>query len=199
MGCNEAGGGVWRGRGRFMLQSARKESAMGRSRYRFGDLGHPHFLTCTAANWIPVFARTDAADIVIASLRYLAENGTKIYAWTLLENHLHFIAQHARLDTKTAAFKSYTGKQLLALLRARGGDDLLREFASPDAAGGFAFWREGSHPVCIEGAEMMKAKTEYVHNNPVRRGYVDHPADWRYSSARDYEGKAGLVPVCIDW
>jgi putative transposase len=32
----------------------------------------------------------------------------------------------------------------------------------------------------------MLQKLEYMHNNPVRRGYVDDPMHWRYSSARDY-------------
>lgn len=36
---------------------------------------------------------------------------------------------------------------------------------------------------------------EYVHNNPVRRGYIEEPSHWRYSSAQNYEGKEGLVHV----
>ena len=31
--------------------------------------------------------------------------------------------------------------------------------------------------------------------NPVKRGYVDEPAHWRYSSARNYQGQAGLIPI----
>ncbi len=45
-------------------------------------------------------------------------------------------------------------------------------------------WQEGSHPEMIETEAMMWQKIEYIHNNPVRRGYVDDPIHWRYSSAR---------------
>ena len=45
----------------------------------------------------------------------------------------------------------------------------------------------------------MLQKLEYIHNNPVRRGYVDDPVHWRYSSARNYAGKAGLLDVITDW
>jgi len=38
-------------------------------------------------------------------------------------------------------------------------------------------------------------KIEYIHYNPVRRGYVDDPEHWRYSSYRQYLGKEGLVPL----
>ena len=36
---------------------------------------------------------------------------------------------------------------------------------------------------------------EYIHYNPVKRGYVDKPEHWRYSSSRDYIGLKGLVAV----
>ena len=40
---------------------------------------------------------------------------------------------------------------------------------------------------------------EYMHNNPVARGYVDDPLHWRYSSARNYEGLPALLAVNTDW
>ena len=46
---------------------------------------------------------------------------------------------------------------------------------------------------------MMKDKIEYIHNNPVKRGYVDESQHWRYSSARDYEGLRGLLDVELFW
>jgi hypothetical protein len=49
------------------------------------------------------------------------------------------------------------------------------------------------HPQRIYDQEMLKQKLDYIHHNPVRRGYVDFPEQWRYSSARDYIG----VPDCL--
>jgi putative transposase len=46
---------------------------------------------------------------------------------------------------------------------------------------------------------MMEQKIAYIHHNPVRRGYVDYPELWRYSSARDYAGIEGLLPVEMEW
>ena len=45
----------------------------------------------------------------------------------------------------------------------------------------------------------MRQKLEYIHNNPVARGYVDETTHWRYSSARNYAGLTGLLPVVTDW
>ena len=42
---------------------------------------------------------------------------------------------------------------------------------------------------------VMREKLDYIHMNPVKRGYVDKPEHWRYSSARNYLGETGIMPV----
>ena len=42
---------------------------------------------------------------------------------------------------------------------------------------------------------MLIQKIDYIHKNPVRRGYVEEAKHWRYSSALNYEGKEGLLKV----
>jgi hypothetical protein len=46
---------------------------------------------------------------------------------------------------------------------------------------------------------MMRQKIDYIHYNPVKRGFVDEPEHWRYSSARNYAGLPGLIDVATDW
>ena len=38
-----------------------------------------------------------------------------------------------------------------------------------------AQWQEGSHPEEMSNEFMLKQRLEYIHNNPVKRGYVDLP------------------------
>jgi hypothetical protein len=45
----------------------------------------------------------------------------------------------------------------------------------------------------------MWQKIEYIQMNPVKRGYVDDPLHWRWSSARNYARQAGLIEVVTDW
>ena len=45
----------------------------------------------------------------------------------------------------------------------------------------------------------MTTNINYVHNNPIKRGYVDNACHWRYSSARDYEEVDGLIDICWVW
>ena len=62
----------------------------------------------------------------------------------------------------------------------------------------YQVWQEGSQPKQIGNADVMLQKLDYMHYNPVKRGYVDEPADWRYSSA-NYAGRPGLIDVVTDW
>ena len=39
---------------------------------------------------------------------------------------------------------------------------------------------------------MMISKIQYIHQNPVKRGYIDNAVHWKYSSTRDYESISGL-------
>jgi hypothetical protein len=45
----------------------------------------------------------------------------------------------------------------------------------------------------------MISKINYIHQNPVKRGYVYDASHWRYSSARNYAGEKGLIEVERFW
>ena len=176
---------------------------MGRSRYQITDPQLPHFVTCTVLHWIPVFTRPDTVNIILESLRFLTRDGLKLYACVVLENHVHLVAQSQKLDRDMARFKSYTAKKLIQYLAAQNVSIILEQLAfykkAHKADRAYQFWQEGCHPEWVQNAGMMKQKVDYIHHNPVKRGYVDCPEHWRYSSARNYLGQVGLVDVCVEW
>lgn len=51
----------------------------------------------------------------------------------------------------------------------------------------FKVWKDDNHAIDLDSGEIdMMEKIDYIHMNPVRAGLVDDPADYIYSSARDY-------------
>jgi REP element-mobilizing transposase RayT len=177
---------------------------MTRSRYRFDDDEHrPHFLTSTIVAWLPVFNRPDAVNILYDSWRFLQKEGLILYGYVILDTHLHWLAGGPDLSRKVARFKSFTARRILDLLTECGAVTLLDELhyykLRHKIDQEHQLWQEGNHPQAILDDEMMLQKLEYVHNNPVRRGFVDKPEDWRYSSARNYAGQPGLIEVVTDW
>ncbi len=177
---------------------------MTRSRYRIAENDAAYFLTCTAVGWLPVFARPKAVEIVLDSWRFLQHHRRlTIYGYVVLENHVHLIASASDLAKEIGDFKSFTARQIIDSLRAAKEVSFLEQLRSHmlrhKSDREYQLWQEGSHPQQIGDEEMMRQKLEYIHLNPVKRGYVDDPTHWRYSSARDYMGQKGLIPVELAW
>jgi putative transposase len=174
------------------------------SRYRIVEHEYPYFMTNTVVAWLPVFVRPAFADIVLDSWRFLQrERGVRIFGWVIMENHLHWIAQGADLAEQVGRFKSFTARRIIDEMSRLGFQTLLQELhfhkARHRLTQQYQLWQEGSHAVQIQSDEMMLQKLEYIHHNPVRRGYIEEPTHWRYSSARDYAGQKGLIDVVTDW
>jgi len=176
---------------------------MGRSRYKITDTTKPHFLTLSVLHWIPVFTRPETVTIVLESLQHLNQRGLKLYAYVILENHLHLIAQSPDLNKDMTSFKSFTARKLIDYMKQNNIKTLLDQLAFYKKAHKkdreFQFWQEGMHPQLIENQEVLKQKINYIHQNPVKRGYIDQAEHWRYSSARNYIGQPGLIDIYRNW
>jgi len=177
---------------------------MSRSRYKIFENEYPYFLTCTVVDWLPVFTRPEMVQIVLDSWKFLQDHGRlTLFGYVVLENHLHLIAAADDLSKEIGDFKSFTARRIIDALLGSGEHSLLEQLScgkarfKPDRE--YQLWQEGSHPQQIQNADIMRQKLEYIHYNPFRRGYVDDPVHWRYSSARNYAGIPGLVPVTTDW
>lgn len=177
---------------------------MGRNRYKLFENGQPCFMTCTILNWSPLFADKEIAQIIIDSLSFLQkEKHLALFGYIIMENHLHLIASGETLAKEISNFKSFTARKIIDCLKEKKSRSILNQLKyfklnhKKDRT--YQFWQEGSHPELIQNEKMMKQKLEYIHYNPVQRGYVDDPAHWRYSSARNYAGQDSLLDVCMEW
>jgi len=173
---------------------------MGRSRYVTTEFDKPHFMTCTVLEWLPIFTRPEVVDIILKSWQFQQQNkALKLYGYVILENHLHFIAQAPRLDKCVQEFKSYTARQIIDHLKRQQVEKLLTRLKFAKCAHKidreYQFWQEGVHAEMVFSEAIMREKLDYIHQNPVKRGYVDRAEHWRYSSARNYEGSDGLIAI----
>jgi len=109
--------------------NAYRTEIMGRSRYKFTNANLPHFMTCTVLHWISIFTPPKTVTILLDSLRFLTQDGMKLYAYIILENHLHLIAQSEQLGRDIACFKSYTAKNLIRYLDKNKVKTILEQLA----------------------------------------------------------------------
>ena len=175
---------------------------MARSRYIITDPTQAHFMTCTIMEWLPVFTRPETVQIILDCWQYQREHQElKLYGYVILENHLHFIAQAPRLDKCLASFKSFTARKLIDCLKANHAKSLLKRLHFAKCAHKvdreYQFWQEGVHAEMVFNEEIMREKLNYIHQNPVKRGYVEKAEYWRYSSAGFYENNTGLIEIDV--
>ncbi len=162
-----------------------------RSRYKLVDSEGVYFLTSTIVEWIPALTGKDTLDMMVRSLDYCRRmKGLRLYAYVVMDNHFHMIAEAPDLGGVMQSFKRHTAGEILRTAEESGREWLINQFSHymdrNKQSSRHQVWQEGYHPQLVQSDGMLRQKAEYIHNNPVRRGWVDAPEHWRYSSARNY-------------
>ena len=62
------------------------------------------------------------------------------------------------------------------------------------------FWQAHYYDFNVSSHKKFVEKLRYIHRNPVRRGLVAKPEDWKWSSFRHYQtGMRGTVEIESEW
>ena len=174
--------------------------------YKIRDQFGVYFITCTTVQWVDVFSRPCYVETVLSSLRFcIQKKGFKVHAWCIMSNHIHLIvsAEKGNLSDVIRDFKKFTSQTILEQIEKNSEESrrnwMLWIFKS---AGGvnsrnaaYQFWQQDNQPIQLESPDFTLTKLQYMHNNPVKAGVVEKPEDYLLSSARDYNGGKGLLPI----
>ncbi len=95
-------------------------------------------------------------------------------------NHLHIIVTSPDVSGFLRDFKKFTSKKFKENLQ-NNEPTVLTLFLID--AGQYSFWMEGSAPKKVESIGFYLQKLKYIHENPVKKGYVTCPEHWLWSSA----------------
>ncbi|MBT3337973.1 MAG: transposase [Anaerolineae bacterium] len=178
---------------------------MARTSYKFlKDDPNPYFITSTIVDWLPLFDKPEIAEIILNSLRFLQkENRITLYAYVIMKTHLHLVASGDNLSKEIARFRSFTSRKSIDYFNENGQQGILQQLSQQKLSHRkdreHQFWQEGVQPKRIYDRKMMIQKVIYIHHNPVRKEYVEKPADWLYSSAGDYAGIDSFLDIQIEW
>ena len=162
-----------------------------------------YFLTLTVVEWLDVFTRKNHKDAILESLRYcIAHKGLIVHCYCLMTNHIHLIVDvedSFRLEDGIRDFKRYTAQRIIEQIKTepesrRGW--MLKAFERAGTKIGnkhYKFWKTGNHAIELYSNWFIWEKINYIHNNPVKDGFVSNPEDWLYSSASNYKGEKGVL------
>ncbi len=167
------------------------------SRYKPCDADIPHFITFTVIGWLDVFTRNDYRNIVVSSLQYCTENkGLRLHAWVIMTNHIHLIVSGSsnNLSGLVRDIKKYTSKKITETIlnnkRESRRDWIINmlEYAGKVNNDNkyYQFWKKYYHPIELSNSRRLEVALNYLHNNPVKAGFVWEPWHYKYSSGIDY-------------
>ena len=173
------------------------------SAYQIQDQGQAYFLTFQVVGWADIFTRQVYRDIIIDSLSHCRnKRALNVFAYVIMTNHVHAILQSRSDDLSGTIrdFKKFTSKSILKELQSNPKEsrkDWLEMIFKYHAKfnkrnGDYQFWTHENHAIALDTDQIFDSRFEYIHNNPVRAGWVEKPEDYLYSSARNY---ANLEPV----
>jgi REP element-mobilizing transposase RayT len=164
-----------------------------------------HFMTFTVVGWIDLFSRKLYRDILLKNMQYCRRNKSlRIGAYVIMTNHVHVIwqSEKGKLSDTLRDFKSFSTKEFIEAIMSEAEsrkDWLLHMFRfyanRTNQNKEFKIWTGDNHPEEISSEDFLKTKLKYIHENPVRAGWVEKPEDYLYSSASNYYNGKGIMEI----
>jgi hypothetical protein len=59
----------------------------------------------------------------------------------------------------------------------------------------YQFWQHHNKPIELWSEKVIKQKIDCIHYNPVETGFVTNVVDWKYSSARNFQGDHSVLKI----
>ncbi|MEP7265307.1 MAG: transposase [Bacteroidota bacterium] len=172
--------------------------------YQIKDQQAVYFLTFQVVGWTDIFSRKCYRDIILESFNYCRLNKhLKVHAYVVMTNHVHCIlSTENNLSDIVRDFKKFTSKKILDLINANTESRrewlviIFKYFAKFNKRNNdLQFWTHENHAVELSNNEMMDSRLNYIHQNPVRAGWVEYDFEYMYSSARNYAEKYALMNI----
>jgi putative transposase len=165
-----------------------------------------YYITMTVVHWVDVFTRKNHCEAIIESLKYCQkEKGLNIYAYCIMSNHIHMLVntnEPFELRDVIRDFKKFTSKKILFQIQNEPESRrewMLKQFEEEGDKSvkhkKYKFWKSGNHAIEIYSSKFTWEKINYIHNNPVKAGYVHEDHHWKYSSASNYKEKESVLEV----
>ncbi len=164
--------------------------------HRYYGAGDLHFITCSCYRRQPLLGTSRRRDLFLEVLEQVRKRYVfVVVGYVVMPEHIHLLiseAQEKNPSTVMQALKLGFARRVLSEERRRGNP-------SPDGLlkpGPQHVWQKRFYDFNVWTARKRVEKLRYMHRNPVQRGLVESPEQWRWSSFRAYFlGEAGPVAV----
>ena len=153
---------------------------------RYQDFGCDHFLTFSCYRRLALFHSEHAKEVFERTLEQVRQwYGFYIFGYVVMPEHVHLLV------SEPPKKKLFSAVQMLKHLVSR---------ELPHPADSARFWQPRYYDFNVYRQKKWCEKLRYLHRNPVSRGLVTAPEEWKWSSFRHWlTGEEGTVEIESHW
>jgi len=162
--------------------------------YGAGDL---HFITFSCYRRIPLLHSPRRRDLFLKVLEEMRLSYRFVaIGYVVMPEHVHVLISEPLRGTPSTVIQAVKLSFLQRLLRrsVRRSSQLLLWQNRPAH-----FWQRRFYDFNVNTPHKEIEKLRYMHRNPVKRGLVEEPDQWRWSSFRSYAYKEPGPVKINDW
>ena len=148
---------------------------------------HLHFITCSCYRRLPFLKRARSRDCFLSILEQVRQRYLfVIVGYVVMPEHIHLLITEPEIGTPSTVMQVLKQRTARALLPKRKRQDPRQRSLFGDEPRPRAFWQARFYDFNVWTTKKRIEKLRYMHRNPVKRGLVDTPEQWRWSSYRFY-------------
>jgi putative transposase len=156
--------------------------------------GDFHFITCSCYRRLPFLGSARHRDLFLKILEEVRQRYNFIVVgFVVMPEHFHILVSEPKIGTLSLVMQVL--KQRVAR-KCRGKRKSTSQLRLWEAESPKAFWQTRYYDFNVYSGKKKVEKLRYMHRNPVKRGLLTAPEEWRWSSYRYYRlGEEGLVKI----
>ena len=174
---------------------------MPRGLHRSYGAHHLHFITCSCYRRLPLFRTARSRDAFLAILEQTRQRYRfVVVGYVVMPEHIHLLITEPEVGTPSTVMQVLKQRSARALLPNKKRSDPRQRSLFTNASLRTPFWQARFYDFNVWTTKKRVEKLRYMHRNPVKRGLVGAPEQWRWSSYRFYLlDEAGPVRVNEGW
>jgi putative transposase len=153
---------------------------------RFYGAGDLHFITCSCYRRQQFMALPEQRDAFLVMFEQVRTQYLfTVLGYVVMPEHFHLLISEPVIGDPSKvmlSLKRGVARELLPALREPYPETRIAHF-----------WQRRFYDFNVFTARKQREKLLYMHHNPVKRGLVKRPEDWKWSSYRYYAfGEQGV-------
>jgi putative transposase len=150
------------------------------------------YITIVTKDRLPVFRTDYMKELLCLAINEARRSaGFLLFAYVIMLDHLHLLtSRQSTTSNVLRVLKGITARRTIDYLREHSYFSSLAKLQHQQRERNYNYslWQTEKNVLSVFSEAMFMEKVNYIHQNPVRAGLCERATDYRWSSARIWQG-----------